>query len=461
MMQAACSKFELQASGRMTIDLSGCNLVIGLGETGFSVARYLSSRGATVRVIDSRAEPPRLAALQALHAGIEVACGSLSSTSLEGVARVFVSPGLRADLPLIAAARERGLPLLNDIELFAREVEAPVIAVTGSNGKSTVASLVSAILEGQGYRAPAGGNLGPPALDLLATAEADAFVLEISSFQMEIAESLRPAAAAVLNVTPDHLDRHGDTARYADLKEKLLRGADRAIVNWDDPIVREMGKRHPNPVPVSIATTLERGYSLVGSHGVEYLACDGNALITVGELGLHGSHNVFNALAALALADTKGGDRTAAYSVLRAFKGLPHRCQFVARRRGVSYINDSKATNVGATVAALQGFAGPLVLIAGGDSKGADLGEVGERARGKVKAAVLLGAAAEELEALLSPICTAVRTSSMSDAVLAAARLASPGDTVLLSPACSSLDMFQNYAVRGDEFAAAVRRLPE
>jgi UDP-N-acetylmuramoylalanine--D-glutamate ligase len=435
------------------------SLIVGLGATGAAVARYLAARGERVRVIDSRADPPGLAALRAECPSAAIALETLDLRWLDGASRVVLSPGLPYDLPLAAEGRRRGLAVIGDIELFALAARAPVVAVTGSNGKSTVTTLAAALLAAQRLRAPAGGNLGPPALDLL-DAPADAYVLEISSFQMETTDSLAPLAATVLNVSPDHLDRHGTLERYAELKEKLLRAAEHAVVNADDPLVVAMGARHPRAVLFSVETALERGYSIVMQSGERWLARDREPLIAAAELKISGRHNEANALAALALTAELTTDLPAALDALRAFTGLPHRCQHVAVRRGVAYIDDSKGTNVGATLAALQGLAGPLVLIAGGLSKGQDLAPLAAGARGKLRAAVLIGAAADELEDVLKPVCRIARAKSMDDAVTRAAKLAKRGDTVLLSPACASQDMFRDYKQRGDEFARAALGLP-
>jgi UDP-N-acetylmuramoylalanine--D-glutamate ligase len=437
------------------------SLIVGLGATGVAVARYLTARGERVRVIDSRATPPGLAELRAAVSNVDVSLETLDERWLEDASRVLLSPGLPYDLPLAVEARRRGLAVIGDIELFALAARAPVIAVTGSNGKSTVTTLASKILESQGLRAPAGGNLGPPALELLNAAEADAYVLEISSFQMETTDSLAPLAAAVLNVSPDHLDRHGTLELYAELKEKLLKAAEHAVVNVDDPIVAAMGARHARVVAFSVRHELEHGYSIVEHKGERWLARDRRPLLRAADLGVRGTHNEANALAALALTAELTRDLDAALGVLRTFNGLPHRCQLVAERKGVAFIDDSKGTNVGATLAALNGLAGPLVLIAGGLGKGQDMAPLAAGARGKLRAAVLIGAAAEELERVLDPLTTTVRATSMRDAVARAAKLARRGDTVLLSPACASQDMFRDYRERGEQFARAAQELPE
>jgi len=435
------------------------SLIVGLGATGVAVARYLRARGERVRVIDSRADPPGLSDLRRAVPDADVSLETLDPRWLEDASRVLLSPGLSYDLPIAVEARRRGLAVIGDIELFALAARSPVVAVTGSNGKSTVTTLASKMLESQGIRAPAGGNLGPPALDLL-NDEADAYVLEISSFQMETTDSLAPLAATVLNVSADHLDRHGTLELYAGLKEKLLKAAERAVVNLDDALVAAMGARHSRVVPFSVQAELPRGYSIVTSNGERWLARNLKPLLRAADLKLRGRHNEANALAALALTEPLTKDLDAALDALRTFTGLPHRCQRVTERKGVTFVDDSKGTNVGATLAALNGLLGPLVLIAGGLSKGQDLSPLAAGARGKLRAAVLIGTAAAELETVLKPLCETVHAKSMAEAVTRAAALARRGDTVLLSPACASQDMFRDYRERGEQFARAARELP-
>jgi UDP-N-acetylmuramoylalanine--D-glutamate ligase len=435
------------------------SLIVGLGATGASIARYLTARGERVRIVDSRAAPPGRAEVEAACPGAEIIVESLDPKWLKDASRVLLSPGLPADVPLAVEARRRGLAVLGDIELFALAARAPVLAVTGSNGKSTVTMLAARILEASGMSAPAGGNLGPPALDLL-DLPADAYVLEISSFQMETTDSLAPLAATVLNVSPDHLDRHGTLELYAELKEKLLRAAQHAVYNADDPLVAHMGARHAHATPFSVTQELALGYSIVTRGGERWLARDGEPLLRSAELTIRGSHNEANALAALALTAELTADGAAALTAVRTFPGLPHRCQHVGERRGVTFVDDSKGTNVGATLAALQGLAGPLVLIAGGLGKGQDLSPLAAASRGKVRAAVLIGTAADELARIFAGAAPSVHAASMEDAVARAAALARAGDTVLLSPACASQDMFRDYRERGEQFARAVRELP-
>lgn len=439
-------------SDRPQLDLSGLSLVLGLGLTGVSVARFIGARGGTLRIADSRAQPPGRSQVEQLNA--EVICGPLDDSLLDGVSRLVLSPGLSIDAPICRTAQRRGIAIINDIEIFARICEAPVIAVTGSNGKSTVVSLVAEMLKAEGIDAVAGGNLGPPALDLLEV-EADVCVLEISSFQMEAAESLAPLAAAVLNISADHLDRHPSIEAYAALKEKLLRNAQNVVVNIDDPRVRAMGLRRPGCIEFSTQRELQRGYSIVDGS----LAVDGRSLTPVSQLAMAGRHNAANALAALALSTAFAQLSAPMLTALQSFPGLPHRCEFVARVAGRTYINDSKATNTGATNAALNGLAGPLVLIAGGQGKGADFDELREAVRGKVHSAVLIGEDAPQIAAAIGDLCSVELAPSLIAAVASAQAQSRSGDTVLLSPACASFDMFADYTERGRAFKAAVKDL--
>lgn len=437
------------------ISFDGPSLILGLGASGASAARFIHAHGGQMRIADSRAQPPGLAAVADIDA--DIVTGSLDPALLGDARRIVLSPGLSIDLPICQAARERGIEIINDIEIFARCCEAPVLAVTGSNGKSTVVTLLARMLEAAGLAAPAGGNLGRPALELL-DLPADVCVLEISSFQMEAAESLAPAAAAVLNVSADHLDRHRDLRSYAALKEKLLRNAATAVINVDDPLVAAMGARHRNVVEYSCERELARGYSLIRAPDGEHIGIDGRAVLPLAEVAMQGMHNISNALAALALARTITDSRAAILEELRRFPGLAHRCELVASIDGVRYINDSKATNVGAAVAALQGLPGPIVLLAGGRGKGADFAELRRFAQDKVRTAVLIGEAAGEIAAVLDGVCSIVRAKDMNEAVAIAHAQSRSGDTVLLSPACASLDMFSNYEARGQAFRNAVAR---
>ena len=440
-------------------DRGGKTLIVGLGSTGRAVAEHLAQRHRSALVIDSRAAPPGLAGFDRACPDTPVVLESLDPRWLVGVDEVVLSPGLPVDTPIVVAALGRGIPVVSDIELFARAAEAPVLAVTGSNGKSTVATLTARILAAQVICAPAGGNLGPPALELLRNEDAEAYVLEISSFQMETTHSLWPLAAAVLNVSADHLDRHHSFERYAALKAKLLRSAEHAVFNWDDPVVREMGLRHARGIPCSTREPMPGGYSIIVANDGRWLARGLEPLMPAAELTQSGRHGEANALAALALADVLGGELEPALDALRRFEGLPHRCAPVATVAGVVYVDDSKGTNVGATAAALESVSGAAVLIAGGLGKGTDFTPLAQVARGRLKAAVLLGETAPALAAALDGVCPIVTVDTMRAAVARAAELADEGDTVLMSPACASQDMFEDYRERGNAFSAAVGAL--
>jgi UDP-N-acetylmuramoylalanine--D-glutamate ligase len=434
-------------------------VVAGLGRTGQSVIRHLLSRGWAVSGTDSRDAPPGLSALRDEFPALSIAIGGLDLAMLTNVDCVIASPGLPQSDPFFVAARERGLPIIGDIELFARSGAAPLVGVTGTNGKSTVTTLVARMAGRAGLTARAGGNLSPPALELLEGGAAALYVLELSSYQLETTHSLRLAAATVLNVTPDHMDRYATVADYAAAKARIFDRCDVAVINLDDPLVAAMGSAGQRRLTFSLHADRGADYCMQNDAGVEWLCRHGERLLRVDSMRIVGSHNAANALASLALGDALGLDRTAMIAALQEFPGLPHRAAWVADVAGVRYVDDSKGTNVGATLAAVAGFKGPLVLIAGGDGKRQDFSPLRAACSGKVRHVLLIGRDAPRIEAALQGVCAIERCGSLEAAVIAAARVARPGDTVLLSPACASLDMFRDYAHRGDVFADAVRRL--
>ncbi len=434
------------------------NLVVGLGKTGLSAVRWLAAQGESVAVTDSRDAPPGLDALRSFGPSVVARLGHFDLGLLDAADRIVLSPGVSRGEPIVREALARGLVVVGDVELFARAKRAPAVAITGTNGKSTVTTLVAEMARDAGRRVLAGGNLGEPALDLLAQPVPELYVLELSSFQLESTDRIELLAATVLNVTPDHMDRYAALADYAAAKARIYAHAAAAVVNLDDPTVSAM----PRPGQRRIGFSIERAdahYGLVQSGGQTQLARQGLALLPLSALGLPGRHNAANALAALALGEEIGLPRDSMLRTLTRFRGLPHRSQLVAARRGVRYVDDSKGTNVGATLAAVAGLEGPLVLIAGGEGKGQDFAPLAAAFRGKVRHAVLIGRDRERLAAVLAGVCSTEFAPDMDAAVAAAARIAAPGDLVLLSPACASLDMFRDYAARGDAFAAAARRL--
>ncbi len=437
---------------------AGYAVIAGLGRSGLSCARYLHGRGWRLAVTDTRAQPPELPALHALDAAIPVHLSGLDASLLGGADLVVASPGLSLAEPFFAAARAQGLKIVGDVELFARAAAAPVAGITGTNGKSTVTTLLGRMAERAGVRVRVGGNLGPPALDLL-DPEAQLYVLELSSYQLQTTESLDCRAATVLNVTPDHLDRHADLGAYAAAKARIFARCDTAVINLDDPLVVAMPRNARRTVSFSLRSSLGADFAVAAQAGEWWLTRAGEPLLPLAAMKLKGLHNAANALAALALGEAVGLPLAAMLAELRSFPGLAHRSQWVAQVAGVDYIDDSKGTNVGATLAAVDGMAGPLVMILGGEGKNQDFSPLAAAFRGKVRKALLIGRDAPALERVLCGVCAVQRCASLEDAVRAAAAAARPGDTVLLSPACASLDMFRDYAHRGAVFADAVRSL--
>ncbi len=437
-------------------------LVLGLGKTGLSCARWLRAQGALVAVADSRPKPPGLDPLRAELPDLAVFTGGFQPDVFAVADRLVVSPGVPVAEPLIQAALARGVPVVGDIELFAQAATAPVIAITGSNGKSTVTTLVGLMARLAGVRVAVGGNLGDPALDLL-DPRIELYVLELSSFQLETTASLKPRAATVLNLSPDHMDRYPDYAAYVAAKARIYRGAEVAVVNRDD-----------GPAAAIPHAGSELGFTLGAPGGPDdfglltladgvWLARGERPLIPAADIGIAGRHNLANALAALALASAADLPETAMIEALRSFRGLPHRSVLVGERDGVRWYDDSKGTNPGATVAALDGLVEPgapglVVLIAGGDGKGADFAPLRPAVERAARAVVLIGRDAPLIQAVLAGAAPLLHAADMTEAVRLAAGAARPGDSVLLSPACASFDMFDNYEHRGRVFAEAVQR---
>lgn len=436
---------------------AGRTIVVGLGRTGLSCARYLHSRGVAFAVTDNRTSPPESAALRQLAPETEVAFGGFDEALLDSATQIVVSPGVSLREPFLLAAANRGVPIAGDIELFARAAQAPVAAITGTNGKSTVTTLVALMAEAAGKRVLAGGNLGRPALELLDQPVPDLYVLELSSFQLDTTQSLRTAAATVLNVTPDHMDRYASLQEYAASKARIFAHCDAAIVNLDDVAVRGMASGLRRVLGFSLLRDPAAHYYAVAQPTDVALMHGDTQIALMSELRITGLHNAANALASLAMSDALGLSRERCVQTLREFPGLPHRSQWVADINGVRYVDDSKGTNVGATLAAVAGMPGPLVVIAGGQGKGQDFAPLAAAFRNKVRHVVLLGQDAKPIGDVLAGVCTTQFARDMDEAVQLSANAARPGETVLLSPACASLDMFRDYAHRGDVFAAAVR----
>jgi UDP-N-acetylmuramoylalanine--D-glutamate ligase len=436
-------------------------VVIGLGKTGISCVRWLRAQGLAVRAMDTRAEPPEIDTVRAQFPGLEVHLGGLRADWFTGASALVVSPGVAVAEPEIAAAAAQGVPVLGDIELFARAVRAPVLGITGSNGKSTVTALVGEMARAAGRRVAVGGNFGTPALDLLGE-DAELYVLELSSFQLETTDTLELAGATILNVSEDHLDRYAGMTEYAMAKQRIHAHAHVAVVNREDRWSAPRGAFAGRTVTFGAGASA-RGYGIAAVDGKRCITLDGSVLVDCESLRIKGTHNQLNAMAALALGQAAGLPMDAMLAALRDFPGLPHRCRFVAERDGVSWYNDSKGTNIGATAAALAGLAenirGKVVLIAGGLGKDQDFRLLDAHVRAHVRHVVLIGRDASLIRAALSEQDKLVDAPDMASAVAACARLAQPGDAVLLSPACASFDMYSGYAARGSDFEQRVRAL--
>ena len=430
--------------------------IVGLGQSGLATVRFLLSKGIKPVLMDTRKQPAGLEQIAAEKVdGIYL--GELDANRLAQMELIIVSPGLSVKHPALRFAKLQGARIIGDVELFACYNTKPAVAVTGSNGKSTVTKLTEAMLQQSGINALAAGNIGLPVLDALSKGDTEVYVLELSSFQLETTEHLQLVAAANLNVSADHLDRYLDLADYAAAKQRIYQHSALAVYNAADSLTL------PTSSGPRLGLSLQdnsSGYGIVHYQQQDYLLVAGAPLLPLSELSLFGKHNQFNALAAAALALAAGASREAIATTLKTFRGLAHRCELVLERQGVRWVNDSKGTNIGATLAALAGLRssveGKLILIAGGDAKGADLTELQPALLRDVQHLITLGQDGPAIAALM-PNSTQVKT--LQQAVKAAAELAKAGDMVLLSPACASLDMFKSYADRGEQFAAAVREL--
>ncbi len=441
-------------------------VVLGLGLTGLTLARHLARHGARVRVADTRAEPPNAAALSAALPQVPLETGPFSASTFAGADLIAISPGVAKDQPAIAEAVAHGAELAGDIELFARALPPTqkVLAITGTNGKTTVTALTGALVQAAGLSTVVAGNIGDPVLDALERHENGApwpsvYVLELSSYQLETTSSLKPVAAAVLNVTANHMDRYAGIADYAAAKARIFAHASVQILNRDDPIVRLM--RLPGRTVQTFGAGVplsEEEWGVVVRDGEPWLARGGELLLPSSRLALVGRHNVQNALAALALAAALAKLERPVFEALARFRGLPHRMQPVHEARGVLFIDDSKGTTVAATKVALEGVVRPVILIAGGDGKGQSFAALKPAVERACKAVLLIGRDAPALARGLAGTGVPVESVGTLDAAVArAVALARSGDVVLLSPACASLDQFRDYAERGERFGALVR----
>ena len=434
-------------------------IVVGLGKSGMSLVRFLANRGVSFAVADTRENPPELETLRREYPQVDVRCGELDVEFLCRADELYVSPGLALATPALQQAAARGVKLSGDIELFARYAKAPIVAITGSNAKSTVTTLVGEMAAAAGKHVAVGGNLGTPALDLLSD-DVELYVMELSSFQLETTDQLGAEVATVLNISEDHMDRYSGLPAYHLAKHRVFRGARQVVVNRQDVLTRPLIGEGLPCWTFGLNKPDFHGFGLREENGEKYLAFQFDNLMPVRELKIRGAHNQANALAALALGHAVGLPMESMLESLRNFGGLEHRCQWLRERDGVSYYDDSKATNVGAALAAIEGLGadipGKLVLIAGGDGKGADFSGLRAPVAAHCRAVVLIGRDAELIAQALGDGVPLIRVATLNEAVQRCAEMAQAGDAVLLSPACASFDMFKNYEERGRLFAQAV-----
>ncbi|MCW9047053.1 MAG: UDP-N-acetylmuramoyl-L-alanine--D-glutamate ligase [Gammaproteobacteria bacterium] len=435
-------------------------LVVGLGVTGISVVRFLHKKQKNIVVVDSRNKPPGLQELENEFPDISVYLGEFDEALFMGAQQIIVSPGVALKEPVIDHAINQGVDVVGDIELFAQMISAPVIAVTGSNGKSTVISLLGEMAQAAGINAVVGGNIGIPALDLI-NSNVDLYILELSSFQLESLHSLKPVAAAVLNVSPDHMDRYDSYEDYIEAKQNIYNACKVAVINRDDERVEVMQSGHNFVSGFTLNQPAHGDYGLRIFEGKTWLCKGGKKLISADEIKISGAHNLANALAALALGEAASISMHDMLTALKKFKGLKHRTQWVAEKNHVTWVNDSKGTNVGATLAAITGInaKNKIMLIAGGIAKDADFSPLRNAVCENVRAVVLMGKDAPQIEQVLQACVPVFYAKDMQEAVQIAADLSHPGDTVLLSPACASFDMFNSYEHRGDVFIKSIKDL--
>lgn len=436
-------------------------LVVGLGKTGLSCVRYLCEKGRDVAVADSRTAPPGLDELRAGWPELPVHLGEFDKELFAGFNELVVSPGISIAEPAIRHAAEQGALVRGDIDLFAEAADAPILAITGSNGKTTVTTLVGEMARAAGRRVEVGGNIGTPALDLLGRG-ADLYVLELSSFQLETTQELNALAATVLNISDDHMDRYPTKMAYFQAKQRIFNGCQNAVVNLDDALSTPMARDNLRFLCFGFHRVNPDTFSTRDDDEGTWITFGFDNLLLADELGLMGRHNISNVMAALALGHAAGLPMDVMLDTARRFRGLPHRCEFIRQVNGVDYINDSKGTNVGATVAAVESLVpanGKIVLIAGGEGKGADFSLLADPVAAHCRGVVLIGRDAGLIASALGNRVETINAGDMAGAVHKAANLARPGDRVLLSPACASFDMFRDYSDRGEHFRQQVEGL--
>ncbi|PCJ25074.1 MAG: UDP-N-acetylmuramoyl-L-alanine--D-glutamate ligase [SAR86 cluster bacterium] len=442
-------------------------VIVGLGGTGLSCARYFSGLGEKFKIIDSRENPPGLLELKQSMPEVECELGKFSPQTLLRARQIVVSPGVSIKTREIADAIAAGVPVTGDIDIFSKQVDRPIIAVTGSNGKSTVVAILVEILKKSGIKFGLGGNLDgenfKPALDLLAEEKKDLYVLELSSFQLETTENLGAEVVSILNLSEDHMDRYDNLEDYLRAKQRIFRGCKQVVINRDEQYSYPDAEREIPVWDFGFGRPGINGFGLLEENGDQYLAYQYEKIVSVSELKVIGQHNISNVLAAIALAMAVDVELDSIKKAITEFTGLPHRCQWVADVSGIEFYNDSKGTNVGATVAAVEGLgqriSGHIILIAGGVGKGADFSSLVPVINKWGKEVVLIGQDATEMAASFSPDIKTHFANDMQDAVKLAMEHAAVGDAVLLSPACASFDMFDNFQHRGQSFIRCVETL--
>ncbi|WP_198266304.1 UDP-N-acetylmuramoyl-L-alanine--D-glutamate ligase [sulfur-oxidizing endosymbiont of Gigantopelta aegis] len=462
------------------IDFSSATLIVGMGSTGLSCARYLQARSCPFAFADSRNTPPSLAEVKKQFTPLEILTGDFEFATFAQYKQIIVSPGVSIRSKLFVSLAEKGCNIMGDIEVFAQVVKKPVIAITGSNGKSTVTTLVEKIAQDCGIKTIAGGNLGIPVLDLLSS-DSDLYILELSSFQLETTDSLETVSATVLNVSEDHMDRYKSLDDYRQVKESIYHNTQNAIVNSDEKItcqrvIRALDEKQENYAIITFGEQALSDYT--GIKTSYFLQADrtlmnaGNEIMSATEIKIKGTYNYLNILAALALLEPLALDQVQQVKAIKTYKGLAHRCEWIASVNDVEFYNDSKGTNTGSTIAAINAFSlatennhsqKTVILIAGGEGKDADFTGLGISIEEKIKATVLMGVDAELIK--ISALNAGAKNDSiyavetMSEAVSTAVKLADSGDVVLFSPACASFDMYKNYMQRGDDFKEKVLAL--
>lgn len=439
---------------------SNVTLIVGAGVTGLSVARYLTARGERFLFADEHLTEQKLQYINEHFAEATVLAGAMDADRWQGVSRIVLSPGVPRKHPQIERAIESGIDIVGDIELFAEQARAPIVAITGSNGKSTVTKLVGEMAENCNLKVAVGGNYGTPALDLL-DSQVELYVLELSSFQLESTRSLAAQVASVLNISQDHMDRYDSLANYFLTKQKIYFKAKNIVLNKDDPLTQPPLAEGVKVYRFTTAVPDLAEFGLRRENNTCYLCKGQQRLLDTQELRVRGIHNFANALAAMAIGAALELDLQVMVQTLKEFEGLPHRCVLVKRHRGVDYVNDSKATNVGAAIAAIEGLHNDknIILIAGGDGKGADFAELVGSVASAVKKLLLIGKDARHIADACAEVAQIDLLPDLGSAVRCAYNEAVAGDLVLLSPACASLDMFANYQDRGEQFVREVNTL--